>query len=126
MSLDAIETAADIPPEYWAESYDAFLEQTGTCYAWQSSVTRYRDIQTALPGMYRVLDCGTSMVPVRFCVRPMDGEKNTYNAAMRFLLYLMSERAQEILFVQHAGIVPAEEGQQAQYFAVFNELAFLQ
>lgn len=124
--LDAIETAADIPPEYWAESYDAFLEQTGTCYAWQGSVTRYRDIQTALPGMYRVLDCGTSMVPVRFCVRPMDGEKNQIHAAMRFLLYLMSERAQEILFVQNAGIVPAEEGQRAQYFAVFNELAFLQ
>ena len=28
--------------------------------------------------------------------------------------------------IQHTGIVPAEEGQQAQYFAVFNELAFLQ
>lgn len=123
--LEAIETAADIPREYWTENYDDFLDSACACYVWQGSVARYRDIQKALPGMYRVMASDTPMVPVRFCVRPMDGEKNAYNAAMRFLLYLMSERAQEILFVQHAGIVPAEETQNAQFFAVFQELAFL-
>ena len=43
-------------------------------------------------------------------------------AAERFLLYLGSERAQRILFLEHFGLIPAEAASQAAYFETYPEL----
>ena len=61
------------------------------------------------------------MSPVQFSIAS-DLTKNQRNAAMRFLLYLMSERAQEILFVNHEGLIPAEKRQYEHFFEIYSEL----
>ena len=75
--------------------------------------------------MYKIYPTETEMTPVRFSVAS-GLEKNQKNAAMRFLLYLMSERAQEILFINHEGVIPAEGNQYDHFFEVYSELVFLE
>ena len=52
-------------------------------------------------------------------------DSNTETAALRFLLYLTGERAQEILFVESDGMLPANEAVREKFFQLNGELSFL-
>ena len=125
IDMNNIHSAEDILPEYYAGSYEEFLIDTNGLCAYQGSIDLYRNIQQELPGMYKIYPTETEMTPVRFSVAS-GLEKNQKNAAMRFLLYLMSERAQEILFINHEGVIPAEGNQYDHFFEVYSELVFLE
>lgn len=124
VAMNNIRSVRDILPKYYADSYDDFLDGTNNRCAYQGSITLYRDVQEELPGMYKLYSAGTELSPVRFSVAS-DISGNQKNAAMRFLLYLISERAQEILFVNHAGAIPAESNQFNHFFEIYSELVLV-
>ena len=124
IDMNNIHSAEDILPEYYAGSYEEFLIDTNGLCAYQGGIDLYRNIQQELPGMYKIYPAETDLTPVRFSVAS-GLEENQKNAAMRFLLYLMSERAQEILFINHEGLIPAEEKQYDHFFEVYSELVFI-
>ena len=124
IDMNNIHSAEDILPEYYAGSYEEFLTDTNGLCAYQGGIDLYRNIQQELPGMYKIYPTETDLTPVRFSVAS-GLEENQKNAAMRFLLYLMSERAQEILFINHEGLIPAEENQYDHFFEVYSELVFI-
>jgi len=121
IDMNNIHSAEDILPEYYAGSYEEFLIDTNGLCAYQGGIDLYRNIQQVLPGMYKIYPAETELSPVRFSVASGLAE-NQKNAAMRFLLYLMGERAQEILFINHEGLIPAEENQYNHFFMVYSEL----
>lgn len=125
IDMNNIHSAEDILPEYYADNYEDFLNDTNGFCAYQGSISLYRDVQKELPGMYRIYYSEVELSPVQFSVTSGLPE-NQKNAAMRFLLYLMSERAQEILFINHEGLIPAEENQYNHFFEVYSELAFIE
>lgn len=124
VDMNNIRSADDILPEYYADNYEEFLDGTNDLCAYRDSITLYRDVQEELPGMYRIYSAATELRPVRFSVASGITE-NKKNAAMRFLLYLMSERAQEIMFVNHEGLIPAENNQYDHFLEIYSELAFV-
>jgi len=124
VNMNHIHSAEDILPEYYAGSYEEFLIDTNDLCAYQGGIDLYRNIQQELPGMYKIYPTETELSPVRFAVASGLTE-NQKNAAMRFLLYLMSERAQEILFINHEGLIPAEENQYQHFFNVYSELIYI-
>lgn len=122
--IDGEPEPGSIPDDLLAASYQEFIDPDNTCAFYFGSISAYRQIQRDLAGFYTV--CG-SKVPsqaVDMCVS--DGlDSNTRLAAMRLLLYLTSQRAQEILFVEHGGLLPADEAARETYFKVNDELSFL-
>ncbi|MBQ3258181.1 MAG: serine/threonine protein kinase [Oscillospiraceae bacterium] len=121
IDMNNIHSTEDILPEYYADSYEDFLKDTNVCCAYKGSIDLYRNIQQELPGMYKIYSAETELAPVRFSVAS-GLEENQKNAAMRFLLYLMSERGQEILFINHEGLIPAQENQYEHFFEIYSEL----
>lgn len=119
-----IQPSAVDEPEYAADSYAELLDSSPEHCAYRGSVSLYRDIQLALPGMYAVYPTEAGLTPVQFSVAADLPEKQA-QAAMRFLVYLMGERAQEILFIHHAGLLPANQGQYQHYMEVYSALTFL-
>lgn len=119
-----IQPSAVDAPEYAANSYAELLDSSPEQCAYRGSVSLYRDIQLALPGMYAVYPTEAGLTPVQFSVAADLSEKQA-QAAMRFLVYLMGERAQEILFIHHAGLLPANQGQYQHYMEVYSALTFL-
>lgn len=124
INISNIHSADDILPEYFTESYEDFLHNTDKLCAYRGNINQYRSIQHELPGMYKVYPAKTELSPVRLSVAS-DLPENTKNAAMRFVLYLLSERAQEILFINHEGFIPAEENQYNHFFEIYSELIFI-
>lgn len=124
VDMNNIRSADDILPEHYAASYEEFMDGTNGRCAYQGSIALYRDIQEELPGMYKMYSAATELSPVQFSVASEITE-NQKNAAMRFLLYLMSERAQEIMFVNHEGFIPAEENQYDHFFEIYSELVLV-
>lgn len=121
IDMSKIHYANDILPEYYTDNYEIFLKDDNSFCAYRGNINLYRNVQHELPGMYKIYPTGTAPAPVRFSVAS-ELEKNQKNAAMRFLLYLMSERAQEILFLNHEGLIPAEKNQYEHFFEVYSEL----
>ncbi len=119
-----IQPSAVYAPEYTANSYAELLDSSPALCVYRGSVSLYKDIQLALPGMYAVYPTETELTPVQFSVAANLPEKQA-QAAMRFLVYLMGERAQEILFIHHAGLLPANDAQYQHYKEVYSALAFL-
>lgn len=124
VDMNKIHSAVDILPEYYADSYEDFLDDTNMFCAYKGNVDLYRNVQQELHGMYKIYSLETDLSPVRFSVASGLSE-NQKNAAMRFLLYLMSERAQEILFIHYEGLIPAEENQYEYFFEIYSELVFI-
>lgn len=114
----------DIPTEYYADSFAEFLDGENPRCAYSGSVALYRSVQEALPGTYRLRPSGDELSPIRLAASAELSE-NTLNAALRFLLYLSSERAQELLFVNNGGLIPANEAQYLHFTEICDELAFL-
>lgn len=124
IDMNNIHSVQDILPEYYANCYEDFLNETNDLCVYRGSITLYRNVQEKLPGMYKIHSAATELCPVRFSVASrITG--NQKNAAMRFLLYLMSERAQRILFVNHEGLIPTEKQQYEHFFEIYSELAFI-
>ena len=124
IDVNKINSAGDLLNEYYTDSYEDFINNDNSFCAYLGNIDIYRDIQRKLPGMYRVYPTGTK--PAQVCFSVASGlEENQKNAAMRFLLYLMSARAQEILFINNEGLIPAEENQYNHFFEVYSELNFI-
>lgn len=119
-----INSSKDISSKYYADSCEDFLDVANTFCAYQGNISLYRTIQQSLYGMYKIFPTEVELSPVQFSVASGLSE-NQENAAMRFLLYLMSERAQKILFINHEGLIPAEEHQYEHFFEIYSELATL-
>lgn len=118
---EQLRSAEEIPVAYFADDYKTFSESTNDRCVFRGSVALLGQIQRDLPGMYAILRQEGEFSPVRMAVASGLSE-NLQIAAMRFLLYLMSERAQEILFIHHEGLIPAEENQNRAFFALYDEI----
>ncbi len=124
IDMSSFHSAEDILPEYYAESYEDFLHDTNGLCAYRGNIALYRNVQQELPGMYKIYAVETALSPIQFSVSS-ELTGNQKNAALRFLLYLMSERAQEILFINYKGLIPAEENQYDHFFEIYSELIFI-
>lgn len=125
IDVNEINSVDDIKPEYYAESFDMFFDDTNNCCAYLGSVALYKDVQKKIPGMYKVYSYSEELEPICLSVAS-DISENEKNAAMRFLLYLISERAQKILFINNEGLIPSEKNQYDHFFEIYSELAFMQ
>ena len=125
LDINAYSTYGDIPAEYYAESYEMFISPENISFAYVGSVSKYRDVQRDLCGMYKLFAVDSYLIPIQLAVKS-DLSDNDKKAAMRFLLYLSSERAQEIMFISNEGFIPAEQSQYNKYFEINSELEFLQ
>ena len=118
-------SAESIPAEAITESYTAFMDIDNHFYVYRGPLGEYTDIQQRLSGLYTVCpDPNTSLTPVALSISEgLSPEEEL--AAMRFLLYLSSERAQEILFLEHHGMLPREQEAYDRFFEIYPELEFL-
>lgn len=112
----------DIPPALLAASYEEFTGELGGVF-YQGSVSDYRQVQRDLAGLYTVSNAGEAEAVEMSMSDTLDS--NTETAALRFLLYLTGERAQELLFVEHGGMLPANRTVREKFFQLNNELCFL-
>lgn len=126
ISATVFSSAESIPSDAITESYDEFIDLNNGFYVYRGSLSEYTEIQQQLSGLYTVcLDPASPTAPVSLCIA--DGLSIAEeNAAMRFLLYLTSERAQEILFLDHHGMLPANQAAYDRFFEIYRELDFLQ
>ena len=124
-SWEDLISAESIPAEAITESYTAFMDIDNHFYVYRGPLGEYTDIQQRLSGLYTVCpDPNTSLTPVALSISEgLSPEEEL--AAMRFLLYLSSERAQEILFLEHHGMLPMEQEAYDRFFEIYPELEFL-
>lgn len=107
------------------QSLDQFLAPDNDLCVFRGSIADYSKIRDQLDGLYTVCrDPFSISDPVSFSVAAglPEAEKK---AALRFLLYLTSEQAQEILFLQHGGMLPANQQANDRFFEIHEELTFL-
>lgn len=121
VGLEALD-AGDVSPELLAASYDEFVSPEGGVL-YRGSVSTYRQVQRDLAGLYTVSPAGEVKAVGLSVSDALD--RNTETAALRFLLYLTGERAQEILFVESDGMLPANEAAEETFFQLNEELRFL-
>lgn len=112
----------EAPPELTAASYEEFTGETGGVL-YRGSVSAYRQVQRDLSGLYTVAADGEARAVTMSVSGGLDS--NTETAALRFLLYLTGERAQELLFVEHGGMLPVNEAVREKFFQLNGELGFL-
>ena len=122
--VDSTLAPESVPDDLLAESYQEFIAPDNHCAFYWGSVSAYRRVQRDLAGFYTVRAGDEQPQAVDMCIAGgLDG--NTGLAAQRFLLYLTSQRAQEILFVEHSGLLPADAAARETFFQVNDELRFL-
>ncbi len=110
----------DIPNTAITEEYDLFLNNETPFWAYRSGVYDYKKIQSDLPLLYKVCEnMNTTVSVIEFCVSD-DLSINEKNAALRFLLYLSEESAQEILFIQNEGMIPANDVIYEKYYEIIG------
>lgn len=95
-----------------------------------SDTSRLRQVQSSLPGYYSVIPWqqdGKTLCFYRdqYAVNSMATE-NQQRAGFLFLSYLMTENAQNILYVQNDGVIPMNRPAFETYISVNPDLSFLQ
>ncbi len=113
-----------LPVDHITEDYTQFLQDGNAACIYKGSIHTYRQMQTDLAGLYHLWIPDDSLSPICLSISA-DVSGNQAKAAMRVLLYLISEQAQDILFIENDGIIPAEENTYHKYFDIHGELALL-
>lgn len=121
VSREALE-GETVSPDLLAASYEEFISAKGGVL-YRGSVSAYRQVQRDLAGLYTVAPAGEAEAVSLSVSDALDS--NTQAAALRFLLYLTGERAQEILFVESDGMLPVNEAAREKFFQLNEELSFL-
>lgn len=120
LTLDALKATVLSDLELTTD-YASFLNSCHGANVYRGSVGEYQTIQQSLGGLYALHDTLGGITSVQFSVSNTLTAKEKL-AAERFLLYLSSERAQRILFLEHFGLIPAEAAAQTAYFETYPEL----
>ncbi len=121
MTAQSIQDAVPLESNI-TESFEEFLDYAHAAYMYRGSIDEYRRVQSALNGVYALQEDPKAQVQaVALCIS--DGLSDEQElAALRLLLYLASERAQRILFLEHDGLVPAERVAREAYFTTYPRI----
>lgn len=111
---------SNIAESEYAQSYEEFVSEENGSFAYKGSVSEYRKVQKDLAPAYKLILL-SGKTPIGLGIS--DGiEKKNRTAAKRFLEYLCSDRAQELLFINNSGLIPANGKQSEIFFGTYPEL----
>ncbi|MDL2288255.1 serine/threonine-protein kinase [Oscillospiraceae bacterium OttesenSCG-928-F05] len=114
-------------PQDLADELEVFLADELVYYV--SSTADFREIQTALPGLYRAFPlrnegASRAIFEDRWCIGK-NATENERMIALLFLRYMLDDYAQNTLYLQQDGAIPLNQNIFAMYTEINPELYFI-